>query len=149
MKQYIGTKQIKAKAMDRDEYNIMRGWELPHDENGDDEGYLVEYLDSLNSNHPGYANYISWSPKEEFLNAYVDITGEMDFSNALIMVKLGKCIARAGWNGKGMHVEMPVLSDALLQNINPYFTLQGTDGKASMWVPSINDCLATDWRVVD
>ena len=31
-------------AMTRLEYNQFRGWELPADENGADEGYLVEYV---------------------------------------------------------------------------------------------------------
>lgn len=149
MKQYIGTKHIKAVAMNRLDYNVLRGWDLPADENGEDKGFLVEYLDGGQSNHPDYAGYISWSPHEQFVNAYVDTTGEMDYSNALIMVKLGKKIARAGWNGKGMYVEMPELSEVLQQNINPYFTLKGVDGKISMWVASVADSLATDWQIVD
>ena len=38
---YIGTKMINAEPMTRAAYNVFRGWELPADENGDDEGYLV------------------------------------------------------------------------------------------------------------
>ena len=45
MKQYIGVKLINAIDMTRAAYNILRDWELPADENGDDAGYLVEYLD--------------------------------------------------------------------------------------------------------
>ena len=70
MKNYIGTKQIKAIEMTRGEYNKYRGWKLPENENGEDEGYLVEYLDSPNSNHTKHKNYISWSPKEVFEKAY-------------------------------------------------------------------------------
>lgn len=33
MKQYIGTKIIKAKPMTRGEYNIHRGWKIPENEN--------------------------------------------------------------------------------------------------------------------
>ena len=36
MKQYIGTKHIKAVAMNRLDYNVLRGWDLPADENGED-----------------------------------------------------------------------------------------------------------------
>lgn len=79
MKQFIGTKIINAIAMTRLAYNELRGWELPADENGDDEGYLVEYLDGGQANHPDYAGYISWSPKAVFEKAYVEI-GDADGS---------------------------------------------------------------------
>lgn len=79
MKQYIGTKIINALPMTRLAYNELRGWELPQDENGEDEGFLVEYLDGGQANHPDYAGYISWSPKDVFEKAYVEI-GEADDS---------------------------------------------------------------------
>lgn len=68
---YIGTKTVKAVAMSRAAYNEYRGWELPKDENGEDEGYLVEYTDGGQSNHPNHAGYISWSPKAQFEAAYL------------------------------------------------------------------------------
>lgn len=67
---YIGTKMILAVAMTRLAYNELRGWKLPEDENGDDEGFLVEYLDGGKSNVPGYSGYVSWSPKDVFERAY-------------------------------------------------------------------------------
>lgn len=69
---FIGTKVVHAKSMDRLAYNELRGWTLPADENGADEGYLVEYTDRV-ENPPhvqGYEGYISWSPKEVFERAY-------------------------------------------------------------------------------
>lgn len=33
---------VTAIEMTRQEYNQIRGWELPADENGDDEGFLIE-----------------------------------------------------------------------------------------------------------
>lgn len=73
MHTYIGTKIIQAKPMSRSEYNQYRGWALPADEDRSDEGFLVEYLDGGQSNHPDHKGYISWSPKEVFEQAYVDI----------------------------------------------------------------------------
>lgn len=73
MKTYIGTKIIQATPMDRLAYNEYRGWTLPADENGADEGYLVEYLDGGKPNHPAHQGYISWSPKEQFDKAYVEV----------------------------------------------------------------------------
>ena len=70
---YIGSKLVLAKPMTRLAYNEYRGWELPNDEDGTDEGYLVEYLDGGKPNHPDHTGYISWSPKEQFDNAYVAI----------------------------------------------------------------------------
>lgn len=67
---YVGTKVVRAKPMTRLEYNNFRGWELPANENGDDDGYLVEYVDGGRGNVPQYAGYVSWSPKDVFERAY-------------------------------------------------------------------------------
>lgn len=74
MEKYTGVKEILAKPMNRKEYNDYRGWELPANENGDDEGFLVEYVQSEispNVNHPAHAGYISWSPKDVFDESYI------------------------------------------------------------------------------
>ena len=74
MEKYTGVKEILGKPMNRKEYNDYRGWELPADENGDDEGFLVEYVQSENSpnvNHPAHKGYISWSPKDVFEESYI------------------------------------------------------------------------------
>ena len=70
MQQYTGTKVIKAKEMSRGEYNKLRGWVTPSDENPEDAGYLVEYVGQGNPNHADFSNYISWSPKRVFEEAY-------------------------------------------------------------------------------
>lgn len=67
---YVGTKVIHAVAMTRAEYNTCRGWELPANENGDDNGYLVEYADGGTPNVPGHTGYVSWSPANVFERAY-------------------------------------------------------------------------------
>uniref|UniRef100_A0AAU6VZV7 Uncharacterized protein n=1 Tax=Pseudomonas phage Arace01 TaxID=3138526 RepID=A0AAU6VZV7_9VIRU len=67
---YLGTKVIHAVAMTRAEYNKYRGWELPADENGDDNGYLVEYADGGAPNVEGHPGYVSWSPRDVFEKAY-------------------------------------------------------------------------------
>jgi len=76
---YIGTKVIKAQPMTRAGYNAYRGWDLPADENGADDGYLVEYLDGGAPNHPRHAGYISWSPKAQFDAAYLPMGDVEDF----------------------------------------------------------------------
>ena len=91
MKQYIGTKIIQAEPMNRGEYNNYRGWQIPNNENPEDEGYLVKYEDG----------YESWSPKEVFEKAYRESYG-LTFGIALELLKKGEKVARLGWNGKGM-----------------------------------------------
>ncbi len=70
MNKYIGTKEVNARPLTLGSYNSLRGWIMPLEENPDAEGYLVEYLDSPNKNHPDYDNYISWSPKDVFDRSY-------------------------------------------------------------------------------
>ncbi|GAN86235.1 hypothetical protein [Komagataeibacter intermedius] len=71
---FVGTKIIHATPMNRREYNTLRGWELPADENGDDAGYLVQYADQDHTNLPGFTGYISWSPADVFNAAYAPVT---------------------------------------------------------------------------
>lgn len=68
---YIGTKNVLARPMTRGAYNEYQGWIIPHDQDPEDEGYLVEYLDGGKGNHPKHENYISWSPKDVFERSYV------------------------------------------------------------------------------
>lgn len=73
MKTYIGTKLVKMQEMTRQDYNDYRGWELPEDEDGADEGYLVEYLDGGQANHEDHEGYISWSPKGVAEQSYLEV----------------------------------------------------------------------------
>ena len=62
MKQYIGTKIIKAKPMTRGDYNDYRGWQIPADEDPSDEGYLMKYENG----------HVQWLPKEMFEADYIE-----------------------------------------------------------------------------
>jgi len=145
---YIGTKLISASPMTRLEYNDLRGWTVPADENPGDDGYLVEYLDGGSANHPDYTGYISWSPKEVFDCAYRPVSA-MTFGDALVMLKDGKRVCRAGWNGNGMWIEMTGAVDYSFSELLPHFVIKNVSNSFSTWVPSINDCLAEDWMVVE
>ena len=158
MKQYIGTKIINAKPMDRLAYNVFRGWKLPDDENGADEGYLVEYTDGGESNTKEYKGYVSWSPKEQFDNAY-KASGNLSFGDAIAYLKLGYKVARKGWNGKGMFLtkqscqfypdnlgeEFDEDSSELLEGTIIMFTATGT---FVAWLASQTDMLSEDWEIV-
>lgn len=70
MQKYIGAIRAKAKPMSLGEYNQLRGWDVPENENPDDAGYLVETANVGISNHPDYAGFISWQPKSIFEATY-------------------------------------------------------------------------------
>lgn len=76
---------VLAKPMTRGEYNKLRGWELPENENPSDLGYLVEYPNSPAEGMPdGFENYISWSPKEVFEEGYLETVDEEQKENGII-----------------------------------------------------------------
>jgi len=72
MKNYIGTKEIKARPMTLGEYNKYRGWDIPSDEDPEKEVYLVEYAVDPDSkpNHADHEGYITMSPKHLFDKEY-------------------------------------------------------------------------------
>ncbi|MGY2337968.1 DUF2829 domain-containing protein [Pseudomonas sp. SDO5532_S415] len=160
-KHYIGTKIILALAMTRLAYNEYRGWSLPADENGADDGYLVEYTDGGAPNHPDHAGYISWSPKEQFDKAYRATSG-MSFGLAVEALKIGKRVARAGWNGKGMFlylIKASELQSGLKYGFGEYvgepefvstICMKTADNKlVAGWLASQTDMLADDWQLID
>lgn len=128
MKRYIGTKIIHA---------------VPevHGETGR-EGYVVRYADG----------YESWSPKEAFEEAY-RACDAMSFGLAIEALKKGQKVARRGWNGKGMWLELQ-RPDAHSKMTLPYVFLnypadaQNTPGARVPWLASQTDMLAEDWRIV-
>lgn len=85
----------------------------------------------------------------------------MNFGEAIEAVKNGSKIARQGWNGRGMLVYYvpanfyPAQTDVARKEFgevvayNPYLAIKNVNGMVSTWVPSINDCLADDWEVVE
>lgn len=150
---HIGVKLIKAEPMTRAAYNEFRGWTLPADENGADEGFLVEYLDGSKPNVQGREGYVSWSPKDVFDAAYRRVDG-LTFGLAIEALKLGKKVARAGWNGKGQYVRLIpswTYTDGVDDNRrnNPLMGITTVDGSVSSWVPSCPDVLAEDWQIVE
>jgi hypothetical protein len=164
MKRYIGTKIITAQPMNRADYNTYRGWVLPSDENGEDEGYLVEYLDGGKPNDSRHTGYISWSPKKQFEGAYRESSG-MTFGHAIEALKKGHKVARAGWNGKGMWLGLVTPQDDTVTGGQIEFVLVGLAGKVGPclpwigmrtaadefvpWLASQTDMLSEDWRLVE
>jgi hypothetical protein len=158
MKRYIGTKVVEATPMTRLDYNNYRNWTLPLDEDGSDDGYLVEYTDGGKGNDSRHSGYISWSPKEQFDAAYRSTTG-MSFGLAIESLKMGNKVARAGWNGKGMWLsliqaaqwqvseDVPGMDDDSLLTL-PWIGMRTADCKFVPWLASQTDVLSEDWVLV-
>ena len=78
----------------------------------------------------------------------------MDFSAALLLLKDGKRVARTGWNGKGMWVELQRPLDESSKMTLPYLFLsypvdaKQTPGARVPWLASQTDLLAEDWILV-
>jgi hypothetical protein len=152
---YIGTKIINAKPMNRADYNDLWTNIAAGIENRPiEDGYLVEYLDGGTPNHPGYAGYISWSPKDVFERSYRPTTG-LTFGMAIEALKSGKRVARSGWNGKGMWLHLIPSSHwettrglELLDSL-PWIGMKTVDDKFVPWLASQTDVLAEDWTVVE
>lgn len=161
MELHIGTKAVNAVPMTRQEYNDLRNWALPVDEDGTDEGYLVEYLDGGKPNTDLYDGYVSWSPAEQFNNAYKP-SGSLTFGDAIHLSKLGYKLARKGWNGSGMFIYyVPEASykacTAIMKEMGhtddlvpyrAYIALKTAQDDIATWSPSTSDALAEDWVIV-
>lgn len=151
LKIYLGVKQVSAKPMNLGDYNKFKGWEIPKDEDPNKEGYLVKYSD----------DYISWSPKEVFEQAYRTIDG-LTFGQAIEAAKQGKKVARKGWNGSGMFAYIVPANSYPAQTelgkkywgervlpYRKYWALKTAQEDVAMWAPSGTDSLAEDWEIVD
>lgn len=87
----------------------------------------------------------------------------MDFGKSLQALKQGKKVTRKGWNGKGQFVyyvpedKYPAKTDIAKEIADEegkvayraYLALKTAQGDVATWVPSISDCLAEDWEVVE
>ena len=165
MKQYIGSKIVQAESamkcwghkdqvhyagliLTQEQYDSMvaEGWEHTEVRHG----YKVIYRDG----------YESWSPKEVFEEAYRQ-TDAMSFGLALEACKMGKRIARKGWNGKGMYVFLidvaDLHTDADLSGLEGKnvtvlncFAMKCADDSICLgWLASQADMLADDWVILE
>ena len=81
----------------------------------------------------------------------------LTFGQAIEAMKAGKKVARAGWNGKGIHIEIQN-PDENSKMSHPYIFidttgLQTNNPKAPKnrvpWLASQTDMLSEDWMIVD
>lgn len=80
----------------------------------------------------------------------------MNFGEAIEALRVGKKVARSGWNGKGIFIELQVL-DLFSKMTSPYIFIDTTglqtdneDAPKSRvpWLASQTDMLARDWVIV-
>lgn len=166
MQQFIGTKIIKAKPMTLGEYTAYRKWAIGENEIESTLGYLVEYTDGDESNHPDHEGYISWSPANVFEKAYRQTDG-LNFGLALEAMKMGLKVARSGWNGKGMWLAIQegstitkdkarggvakMLADEGVESIviKRHIDMRSADGSVVVgWLASQTDMLEDDWFIL-
>ena len=155
MLMYIGTKLVQAepciRAVLANGSITYYDGDVPALEEGELRlaGYKVVYQDG----------YESWSPKEVFEAAYRRTDG-MNFGLALEAAKMGKKIARKGWNGKGQYVVLgrsfayftsgEMIYDAHHEDIgSTALVFVGTRGSQVGWLASQADMLADDWYIVE
>lgn len=156
MQKYLGVKLIEAEPLNLGDYNKLRGWDIPANEEPKTEGYKVVYPDG----------YVSWSPKPVFEEAYRQ-TQNLTFGLAVEALKKGEKLARAGWNGKGMFVylvretlvdkeflrneasRVPICDNTDVAHFNAHIDMKTADGSVCVgWSASQTDMFAEDWQVV-
>lgn len=91
---------------------------------------------------------------------------DMDFGMAIVALKRGKCVARKGWNGKGMFLtlqESSIVDGNDMRNegaknyyagckckIAPHIDMKSADGTYVVgWLASQTDMLSEDWEIVE
>lgn len=74
----------------------------------------------------------------------------MDFGEAIRELEKGNCVARAGWNGKGMWIVLINEDDEYSEGYKwcPFVALKTAQDKIIPWNASQADMLAKDWTLV-
>ena len=108
----------------------------------------------------------------ELIESYDNKNGEkaelrkatsLTFGQAIEVLKLGKKVAREGWNGKGLFLFLvkgstfkvnrePLISiypEGTEINYCPHIDMKAADGSIFAWNPNNLDILAEDWVIVE
>lgn len=151
--------QVSEKTpMTRAEYNNLRGWDTPLNEDPSVEGYHLKYPNGTQT----------WVEKKSFEELYQEAderkqyrNGKMTFGEATELAKLGFGVGRKGWNGANMFAY--IVPESKYKPITPiakayfndqevpyraYWALKTAQGDVAMWAPSGSDSLAEDWEVI-
>lgn len=98
MKLYVGIEEVNASPMTRGQYNELRGWTVPENEDPSDEGYYVVRL----------SGHVNWIPKEVFEDIYeepIDNDVEMvDLKHDLLTTKYTKVVHEKNFGFNAPHL---------------------------------------------
>lgn len=86
-----------------------------------------------------------------------------DFSHALVLLKAGRKVARAGWNVKNMFLfyvpgstfkvnRAPLLgiyAEGTEVTYCPHIDIKTATGEIAVWTASQTDIMADDWKEID
>lgn len=72
---------------------------------------------------------------------------ELTFGQAIEALKLQHKVARKGWNGKGMYLQLQVVDEHSKMQHN-YIYMSDVNGKFFPWNPNNLDILAEDWCII-
>ena len=72
----------------------------------------------------------------------------MRFGEAIEHARNGKKIAREGWNGKNMYIQLQVPDEHSKMTL-PYIYMKTVQGDLVPWLASQTDMLADDWMEVE
>ncbi|TYC47828.1 DUF2829 domain-containing protein [Weissella muntiaci] len=85
----------------------------------------------------------------------MDKVSGVDFGKALELLRLGKCVARKGWNGSGIYIGLHkptgefMTQEFIYIDTTGLITDNGSAPKSRVpWLASQTDMLASDWVVV-
>jgi hypothetical protein len=110
----------------------------------------------------GPGDYFPIKP-DVFARRWEEATGDgLSFSMALALVKAGKRVARAGWNGKGMFLFLvpgsnflvnrepllSILGEGAEVTYRPHIDMLDAEGRVVPWLASQTDLMAVDWFVL-
>jgi hypothetical protein len=74
--------------------------------------------------------------------------GGLVFGDAIQYLKQGRKVARQGWNGKGMFLELQVPDEHSKMSL-PYIFMFTACKNRVPWLASQTDMLSSDWVVLD
>ena len=116
-------------------------------------GTKVEYIDKKYND-----DLVMYGMPEIYITSFffIPLHSSFDFGRAIKALLSGKRVARKGWNGRGIFIELQV-PDEYSKMTHPYIYmdmtgLQTTNPDAPKdrvpWLASQTDMLATDWMIV-
>ena len=71
----------------------------------------------------------------------------MNFGEAIYYLKDKQRVARSGWNGKNMYLELQVPDENSKMTL-PYIYMYTAQGDLVPWLASQTDILAEDWGII-